>query len=273
MISRTEVAMNHAIALAFCVFALLPVVGVVLLALRPEGAVGSSLDLSGGLHPENFVRAWEGGRFTQSMRSSVIVVAVVVPVASLLSILAGYAFGTMRFPGSNALFFLFLFGLMVPLEATIAPLYYILRGFGLTNSYWSLVVPQAASLLAFGTFWMRAYFLSTSRTIVEAARLDGATTFQTLWRVLVPMARPAILTMVVLQFMWTWNDFMLALVMVSSESVRTAPLSLTFFVGRYSADFTAIAAGSIIVALPVVIAYVFLQRHFIRGVLSGALRE
>jgi raffinose/stachyose/melibiose transport system permease protein len=273
MISRTEIAMNHAIALLFCALALLPIVGVVLLALRPEGAIGSSLDLSDGLHFENFPRAWEGGRFTQSMRSSAIVVLVVVPVASVLSILAGYAFGTMRFRGDRFLFFLILFGLMVPLEATIAPLYYLLRGAALTNTYWALILPQAAGLLAFGTFWMRAYFLASSRSIVEAARLDGASTWQTLWRVLVPMARPAILTMVVLQFMWTWNDFMLALVMVSSEAVRTSPLSLTFFVGRYSADFTAIAAGSIIVALPVVVVYVFLQRHFIRGVLSGALRE
>lgn len=273
MTSRVEIAMNHAIALLFCVFALTPIIGVVLLALRPEGSMGSTLDLSGGLHVENFVRAWEGGRFPRSMQSSVIVVLVVVPIASILSIVAGYAFGTMRFFGDKALFFVFLFGLMVPLEATIAPLYYILRGFGLTNTYWALILPQAAGLLAFGTFWMRAYFLSSSRGIVEAARLDGASTWQTLWRILVPMARPAILTMVVLQFMWTWNDFMLALVMVSSEAVRTAPLSLTFFVGRYSADFTAIAAGSIIVALPVVVVYIFLQRHFIRGVLSGALRE
>jgi raffinose/stachyose/melibiose transport system permease protein len=270
---RREVALNHAIALVFCVIALTPVIGVVLLALRPEGATGSSLDLSGGVHPENFVRAWTGGRFEQSMRSSLIVVTAVVPIASVLSILAGYAFGTMRFAGDHALFFLILFGLMVPLESTIAPLYYLLRNLELTNTYWALILPQAAGLLAFGTFWMRAFFRSTSRTIVEAARIDGATTWQTLWRVLVPMARPAILTMVVLQFMWTWNDFMLALVMVSSESVRTAPLSLTNFVGRYSADFTAIAAGSILVATPVVIAYVFLQRHFIRGVLSGALRE
>ena len=273
MISRTETAMNHAIALVFCMIALTPIVGVVLLALRPEGSIGSAIDIGGGFHPENFVRAWTGGRFEQSMRSSVIVVFAVVPIATFLSILAGYAFGTMRFVGDKALFFLILFGLMVPLESTIAPLYYILRRFELTNTYWALILPQAAGLLAFGTFWMRAYFLSTSRTIVEAARIDGASTWQTLWYVLVPMARPAILTMVVLQFMWTWNDFMLALVMVSSEAVRTAPLSLTFFVGRYSADFTAIAAGSIIVALPVVMAYLFLQRHFIRGVLSGALRE
>jgi raffinose/stachyose/melibiose transport system permease protein len=273
MISRGEQAMNHALLLLFCLIALTPIVGVFLLALRPEGSVGSALDLSGGFHFENFARAWEGGRFDQSMRSSLIVVFAVVPIATVLSILAGYAFGTMHFVGDRALFFLMLFGLMVPLESTIAPLYYILRGFGLTNTYWALILPQAAGLLAFGTFWMRAYFLSSSRTIVEAARLDGASTWQTLWRVLVPMARPAILTMVVLQFMWTWNDFMLALVMVSSDAVRTAPLSLTFFVGRYSADFTAIAAGSIIVALPVVIAYLFLQRHFIRGIVSGALRE
>jgi raffinose/stachyose/melibiose transport system permease protein len=93
-----------------------------------------------------------------------------------------------------------------------------------------------------------------------------------LWRVLLPLARPAVLTMTVLLFMWTWNEFLLALVMVSDESLRTAPLGLAFFQGRNTTDEALLAAGAIIVAAPVVIAYLFLQRHFIRGMLSGAVK-
>jgi raffinose/stachyose/melibiose transport system permease protein len=202
----------------------------------------------------------------------VIVTVAVVAASTLLSIPAGYAFGMMRFRGEQALFYLFLLGLMVPLEATIVPLYYDFRDLALTDTYSALILPQIGVSVAFGTFWMRAFFRSVPRSLVEAARLDGASSWFTLWRVLLPLARPAVLTMTVLLFMWTWNEFLLALVMVSDEGLRTAPLGLAFFQGRNTTDFALLAAGAVIVATPVVVLYVFLQRHFIRGMLSGAIK-
>ena len=141
------------------------------------------------------------------------------------------------------LFYVFLLGLMVPIEAMIVPLYYDLRDLGLTDTYWALILPQIAPSVAFGTFWMRAFFRGVPRSLVEAARIDGASTWFTLWRVLLPLARPAVLTMTVLLFMWTWNEFLLALVMVSDENLRTAPLGLAFFQGRNTSDLTLLAAG------------------------------
>ena len=170
------------------------------------------------------------------------------------------------------LFYVFLLGLVFPIEAMIVPLYFDLRDLGLTDTYWALILPQIGLSVAFGTFWMRAFFLSTPRSLVEAARIDGASSWTTLWRVLVPFGRPAILTMMVLVFMWTWNEFLLALVMVSSENLRTAPLGLAFFQGQHTSDLTLLAAGAVIVATPVVVVYVFLQRHFIRGMLTGAVK-
>ena len=155
----------------------------------------------------------------------------VVVLSALLSILAGYAFGMMRFRGDQALFYLFLLGLMVPLESTVVPLYYDLRDLGLTDTYAALILPQVGVSLAFGTFWMRAFFRSVPRSLVEAARLDGSSSWSTLWRVVLPLGRPAVLTMIVLVFMWTWNEFLLALVMVTDENLRTAPLGLAFFSG------------------------------------------
>ena len=175
-------------------------------------------------------------------------------LSSLLSILAGYAFGMMRFRGDQALFYLFLLGLMVPLESTVVPLYYDLRDLGLTDTYAALIFPQVGVSVAFGTFWMRAFFRSVPRSLVEAARLDGSSSWSTLWRVVLPVGRPAVLTMMVLVFMWTWNEFLLALVMVSDEDLRTAPLGLAFFSGRNTTDFALLAAGSVIVATPVVVA-------------------
>jgi raffinose/stachyose/melibiose transport system permease protein len=192
----------------------------------------------------------------------------------VLSTLSGYAFGAMRFRGSDALFYLLLLGLIFPYEATVIPLYYVFRSVGLTDSLWALILPQIGLSIPFGTFWMRAFFRSTPASLVEASRLDGANSFSTLWRVLLPQAKPALTTMVVLVFMWTWNEFLLALVMIQSDNLRTAPLGLALFAGaNKTTDPTLTAAAAVLVALPVVIVYVFLQRSFIRGMFAGAVKE
>jgi len=160
----------------------------------------------------------------------------------------------------------------VPSEAIIIPLYYDLRAIGLTDLYVSLILPQVAQSLAFGTFWMRAYFRSSSREVIDAARIDGAGHLRIFWSILLPMGRPAVITMVVLVFMWTWNEFLLPLVMITDEGLRTAPLGLAFFQGQYTAGTSLLAAGAMLVALPVVVVYLIAQRHFIRGMLEGAVK-
>lgn len=271
MTSRREQSVTYLILGVFALIALLPIVGIIFTALQQPGG-GASFGSFDGLHFSNFSRAWEDGSFDVYLKSSTIVAVAVVGISTVVSILAGYAFGLMRFRFSQPLFYLFLLGLMVPMEAMIVPLYYDLRDLGLTDTYWALILPQAGTSIAFGTFWMRAFFRSVPPSLVEAARIDGASSWFTLWKVLLPLARPAVLTMVVLLFMWTWNEFLLALVMVTDEGLRTAPLGLSFFLGRNQADLTLLAAGAVIVATPVVVLYVFLQRHFIRGMVSGAVK-
>ena len=271
MISRGEQVLNYAILTVFAVIALYPILGMLLTALGPPGE-STGFGIPSSLHFENFRDAWNQGHFSTYLRSSTIVAVSVVVASTFLSILSGYAFGTMRFRGSTVLFYVFIAGLMIPLEALVIPLYFKLRDVNLTDTYWALILPQVALSVAFGTFWMRAFFLATPRSLLEAARIDGASSWTTLWRVLVPFGRPAILTMMVLVFMWTWNEFLLALVMVSSENLRTAPLGLAFFQGQHSSQLSLLAAGSVIVATPVVLLYIFLQRHFIAGMLSGAVK-
>jgi raffinose/stachyose/melibiose transport system permease protein len=269
--TRHEQYLTYLLLGVFSLIALAPIVGIIITALQSPGGV-AAFGQPDGFHIGNFATAWDEGHFASYLRSSAIVAVSVVVLSTLFSILAGYAFGMMRFRGQQALFYLLLLGLMVPLEATIVPLYYDLRDLSLTDTYWALILPQVGVSVAFGTFWMRAFFRSVPRSLVEAARLDGSSTWSTLWRVVLPLGRPAVLTMTVLIFMWTWNEFLLALVMVSDEGLRTAPLGLAFFQGRNTTDFALLAAGSVIVATPVIVLYVFLQRHFIRGMLSGAVK-
>jgi raffinose/stachyose/melibiose transport system permease protein len=267
VISRSERLLNYAILVLFAAIALYPVLLILRTALQPD-----QLGDSGGLHFGNFAEAWNEGRFGSYMRTSVVVAVLVVGLSTTLSVLAGYAFGTMRFAGSEAIFYVLLLGIMVPAEALVVPLYFDLRSLGYTDTLFAIVMPQVAQSVAFGTFWMRAYFRTSSREVVEAARLDGASHWRTLWSVLVPMGRPAITTMMVLVFLWTWNEFLIPLVMATSEDLRTAPLGLAFFQGRYTSGTALLAAGATLVALPVVVVYLILQRHFIRGMVEGAVK-
>ncbi len=266
--SRAEISANYIILGLFAIIALWPVGTIIVMALQPSSEATSQT----GVHVENFLTAWNEGHFSSYMANSVIVSVVVVLVAVTFSILAGYAFGTMRFRGSTFLFYLFLLGMMVPTEAIIVPMFFDLRSLGLVNTLVSVAGPQVAQSVAFGTYWMRTCFRSADRSITEAAIIDGAAPRQVLWRVQAPIARPAILTLVVLVFMWTWNEFLIPLVMSPTGEWRTSPLGLAFFQGQHLTDYALLGAAAVIVAAPVVIVYVFTQRYFIAGMTEGAVK-
>jgi raffinose/stachyose/melibiose transport system permease protein len=272
MIGRLERRTGYTILVAATLIAALPLAGVVLMALGPSGNTGGTLSARSATHLGNFATVWRLAGFGQSLKASAIIAVSTVLIAVAVSVPAGYALATMRFRGRSVLFYLLLLGMLVPLEAMIVPLYFDMRKFGLTDSYWSVILPDAALSVAFGSFWMRAFFLSTPRSLVEAARLDGANVLTTLHRVLLPLARPQLTTLAVLVFVWTWNDFLLPLVMLSGSNINTAPISLVFFQSQHTTNYTYLAAAAIITVLPVVGVYVLLQRSFTRGMLSGALK-
>lgn len=266
IVSRFETVMNYLLLVVVSAFALGPIVVVLITSLQP--ALGES-----GIAWSNYADAWSEGSFAQYLRTSALVSATVLVVALTASILAGYAFGTMTFRGSSVVFSLVLVGIMVPTEAIVVPLFYDLRTLGLTNTLWAVAFPQMAQSIAFGSYWMRAYFRTAPSSLMEAARLDGASERRVLWSILVPVGRPAIVTMTVLVFMWTWNEFLIPLVMSPNGAYRTAPLALALFQGQHVQATSLLAAAAVLVALPVVIVYLFAQRHFIRGMLEGAVRE
>lgn len=254
------------------IIAVLPFLAVVVMALNSPGSISGSIDVGQATHFGNFRAVWDVAGFTSSMKASAIIVISVVLISVVIAVPAGYAFATIRFPGSNVIFYLVLMGILIPLEAMIIPLYFDMRRFGLVNNYWGVILPDSALSVAFGCFWLRAHFLGSSKSLMEAARIDGANSFQTLFFILLPQARAAIMAFAVLVFVWTWNDFLLPLVMLSGSSAQTAPMSLVFFQSQHTTNYTYLAAASIITAAPVVVAYVLMQKSFTRGLLSGALK-
>jgi raffinose/stachyose/melibiose transport system permease protein len=267
-VSPFERGVNYVVLTLFALYALAPIVTIFLTALRPQSGVQG-----GGLHVENSVDAWRIGNFGTALGNSVLVAVLVVSVAVVLSILAGYAFGTMRFRGSTVLFYLFLLGMMVPAEAIVIPLFFDLRTAGLTDTIWAIALPQIAQSVAFGTFWMRSQFRAMPPNLIEAAAIDGTGGMGTLWRIMVPPSLPSIATVMVLMFMWTWNEFLIPLVMSPGGQWRTAPLGLAIFKGQYTADHALLAAAGVIIAAPIIVVFLALQRYFINGMLEGAAKE
>jgi ABC-type glycerol-3-phosphate transport system permease component len=219
-----------------------------------------------------YARAWSEARFADYLLNSIVVAVATVALVMVVALPAAYALAMLRLPGSNAVFLLFLLGLMIPIWSIIIPLFFQLRGLGLVDTRTGAVLIESALGLPFGLFLLRAFFRELPRELFEAARIDGANHLQTLWSIVIPLARPALQALVVFEFMWSWNELVVPLFFLQSDAVRTLPIGLTFFQGRFSTDIAGLAAGTTIASLPVIIVYLLLNRHFIRGLTLGATK-
>ncbi|MGH3098680.1 MAG: carbohydrate ABC transporter permease [Streptosporangiales bacterium] len=270
--TRTETYLSYTMLTLMAIVVMVPFVTIVFTAFQPSNSPVSGLALPSTWSWGNFAEAWTTAGFGRLIGNGLLIAVGVVPLSVALATLAGYALGTMRLPGAGVVFTLFLLGLTLPIELIVIPLYFDLRAVGLTNSYWGVILAESAVFMPFGVFWMRAHFLSTPRSLLEAAEIDGATTLRTLWSVLMPLARAPMSTLAVLYFMWSWNQFLLVLVLIQNPAKRTATAGLGFFVGQYSTNVPLLAAGTIIVLLPICIMYLAFQRQFIRGMMQGAFK-
>ena len=179
MTARVDRYMTYVVLAGFCLLAIYPMISILFLAFHRKTDLVTGFSLPTTFSLNTFTSAWDEGGFAQGMWGSFLVAATVTVVSAALCLLTGYAFGTMRFRGSGLLFNLIVIGLIFPYEATVIPLYYDFRdidiaGINLAGSYWALILPQIGQSVTLGTFWMRAFFLSTPRALVEAGRIDGA---------------------------------------------------------------------------------------------------
>ncbi|WP_419999177.1 carbohydrate ABC transporter permease [Streptomyces boninensis] len=183
--------------------------------------------------------------------------------------LAAYAFARMTFRGKNVLFAVFLSVLMVPSQLLILPQHQIIQQLGLLNSVPALFLPGMFS--AFGTFLLRQFFLSLPRELEEAARIDGAGSFRIFWSIMLPLVRPALAALAVITSMWSWNDLLWPLVVNTDPETMPISAGLSSLEGQYLTDYPILMAGSLIAGLPMILLYLFLQRHFVQGIaLSGS---
>ena len=264
---------KYILLLFFAIISLLPFVWIVGIALKTKKEFYSSpFSLPVAPQWQNLATAWDIGHFGEFFLNSVILTLPTVAGVLICCSLSGYALARIDFVGRDVLFYFFLAGIIIPFQAIMIPLYYQLRDLGLLTTYWAGVLPMIALGIPFGIFLMRAFFMSLPIELVDAAKIDGCGDFGVFWHVMVPLAKPALSTLGIVQFIASWNAFLLPLLYLQKQSLRPLTLGLLYFQTRYESDYTLIAAGITIIVLPMILVYVLFQRQFIEGLTSGALK-
>ncbi|HZG75209.1 MAG TPA: carbohydrate ABC transporter permease [Paenibacillus sp.] len=263
----------HSVLIAVLFVSVLPVFWIVMAGVKPKIELNANpFALPKAFTLDNLIAAWTVGKMGVYFWNSVFVAVPRVLVIVGLAALAGYAFAKLKFPGRNALFYFFLFGLMIPIQAMIIPLYYTMQNLQLINTYWALILPSFGLAMPFAIFMMRAFFRDVHDELMDAAKIDGCGDYRTFLHIMLPLMKPALTALIVFEFCNSWNDFLLPLLFVYQDAYRTLPLGLMYFSGEYTTNQTLVAAGVTIAILPIITVYLVFQRTFIEGIAAGSVK-
>lgn len=270
--SAREIWVGRGLLVFVMLITIVPFVSLFVTALHPRGTYPSGLTWPEDPQWGNFLAAFQSADMGKMLWSSVLIELGVVPVALLIATLAGFALGHLYVPFAKTIFVIFILGLTLPFEGIVVPLYFQVREYGFLNTQWAIILPLIGLFMPFAVMWMRAHFANMPQELSEAARMDGANTWQLFWRVHIPLSRPAISSLAILLFLWTWNQFLLAIVLVSDPTKRTMAGSLGAFQGQWGTDIPLLCAGSLLILTPTLIVFLIFQRQFVAALLQGAVK-
>jgi multiple sugar transport system permease protein len=254
------------------IFALVPFIWMVSGSFRSEadlfGNPASLFPSSWTLH--GYIAVWQQLPFLRLLLNSFIFAGVTTALCLLFDSMTAYALARLRFRGRNLAFVLVIATLMVPFQVTLIPVFIELFHFNWLNTYQGLIIPRATS--AFGIFLLRQFFVSIPPELDEAARIDGAGHLRIYWTIILPLAKPALATVAILNFVNLWNDLLWPLVITSSPDMLTLPAGLTLFGGQHVTDHAVLLAGATISLLPIALGFFFAQKYFVAGVATTGLK-
>jgi multiple sugar transport system permease protein len=220
---------------------------------------------------EHYAALFERLHLARYAGNSLLVAGATTVIALVINSMAGYAFAKLRFAGRDRIFQLLVAALVIPGQIGMLPLFLLLRQMGLVNTYWGVIIPGMASI--YGIFMIRQYAQSLPDTMLDAARIDGASELRIFWELVLPSLRPILVTLGLFTFMGAWNDFLWPLVVLTDGDMYTLPVALANLVGEHVQDTELMMAGAMLTIVPVVLLFVALQRFYIAGVMSGSLKE
>lgn len=225
---------------------------------------------SGNYTLNNFKNIWNRIPFMDYYKNTLIFAGAVTACSILFDSMSGYAFARIHFKGRNILFTLVLVTLMIPFQVIMVPLYSELFHMKLLNTYAGLILPRATN--AFGIFMMRQFFVTLPVGLEEAARIDGCTEFQIYRKIMLPLCKPAIVTLIIFHFMYNWNDLLYPLIIATRPDMKTLAAGLASFMGTHVVEYGILMAGSVLSLLPIFIAYCFAQKSFVQGIAMTGMK-
>ena len=269
----TSGALVQILLIGNTIFMLLPLLIMALWAFKTTGEIfGAPFALPSRLNLGNFSTILEGTRFFTYLGNSLLITGASIAAIVTLGTMAAYGVSRYQFPGSGFILLFFLAGMMLPLKLAVIPLFIELRDFGLLDTRLGLICIYTAMGLPSTVFILASFFRTLPIELEQAARIDGASEARTMWSIMLPLARPAIVIAAIHNAVPIWNDFFFPLVFIQSDGKRTLPQALTAFIGEYTTDWGVLFAGLTLATLPIVAIYIVLSKQFINGMTSGAVK-
>lgn len=266
-------SVTHLILLTVSFVCLFPVFWMLSSSLKTQEEIFAKITLL----PEtwnwsNYVTAFVKADFGQYFLNSVFYTVVGVFFVVFIASLAAYAFARLEFPGKNILYYMLIATLLIPIPGSFVPLYLLLKSLGLLDSRLGLLLCYISSGLAFAIFLLRGFFDDLPKELEEAALIDGCSRFGIYWRIAVPLAKPALATIVIMNSLSIWNEFLLALVVLQDKAKMPIQRGLMVFQGTFITDYPLLMAGLTIATIPIVIVYLLMQKHIVKGIAAGAIK-
>lgn len=264
---------RHAILIGICLLAVYPLLFVLLTALKTQADYSEDpLGLPWPITFSNFGDALRGGEFFTWAKNSVILTVGAVAVATVSAALCSFAIAKMRWRGQNVLLSINVALMIVPPVVLLLPLFILWVDLSLISTYRGVIIIYAGLTIPFSVYLLTTFFRTVPREILESALADGASHFRILLQIVLPMSMPAIVTLIVVNCLWVWNELLIALVFLPDDELKTLMVGITVFRSKYNLDIPITMAGMFLASLPMIALYVFGQRYFIRGLIAGAVK-
>jgi raffinose/stachyose/melibiose transport system permease protein len=263
----------YAFLILFAIINLLPLFWMVVDSFKSEQEYAANpFSLPTVLHFSNYAKAWEVANMGTYYKNSIIITAVSVIVTVLLGALASYFLSRFEFKLRGITYGIFLLGMLIPIHATLIPIFHIMQKLKLLDTSLSLILPYTAFHLSLTIFILEGFMRGFPKDMEESAVMDGCGVFRIFWYIILPITRPAMATVIILNFVYNWNEYLFALVLINSSELKTLPLGLANFVGIETASLTLQMAALTIALIPIIIFYLILQKQLVNGMTAGAVK-
>ena len=259
----------------FALFFILPFLWIVSTSLKGDTQIFTIPPqwIPDAFHWENYIKVFERMPFLIYLKNSVFISVVTIIGTVLSSSLVAYSFACLNWPGRNALFVFILATMMLPFQVTMIPLFVLFKEFGWLNTFKPLTIPAFFGGGAFNIFLLRQFFLTIPKDLIDSARIDGCSELRIYWKIVLPLAKPALATVAILTFMFTWNDFIGPLIYLSDKMKGTLALGLGMFVGQHVTEWSLLMAASVMMMIPMIAIFFFFQKYFIQAFTMSGLKE